>query len=101
MLQLHHQADNLRQILLLHECFLTATCVDLTVGVCAFLKRHLSRTHKICKYKNFDLVQTLSAKTLSSQKRAKQKPNKTTQQKPPQKQQEQQNQTARPARRLR
>lgn len=57
ILQLFHSDSNLRQVLLFHECFFSATCVDLTIGVCTSLRRHLSRIHKIYRYKNFDFAQ--------------------------------------------
>ena len=57
ILQLLHSNDNLRQILLFHERFFSATCVDLTIGVRTTLRRHLSHIHKICRYKNFAFTQ--------------------------------------------
>lgn len=52
-----HSNDHLRQILLFHERFFSATCVDLTIGVRTTLRRHLSHIHKICRYKNFAFTQ--------------------------------------------
>lgn len=62
IVQLYHKTGNLRQVYLFHECFVNATSVDLTVAVCASLRRHLSRIHVVSKYKNFQIVQNRQMK---------------------------------------
>ena len=57
ILQLYHSGSQLRHVLLFHECSFSATCVDLTIGVCTSLRRHRAHIQRINKYKSFEFAQ--------------------------------------------
>ena len=56
ILQLYHSGSQLRHVLLFHECSFSATCVDLTIGVCTSLRRHRAHIQRINKYKSFEFA---------------------------------------------
>ena len=57
ILQLYHSGSQLRRVLLFHECSFSATCIDLTIGVCTSLRRHRAHIQRISKYKSFEFAQ--------------------------------------------
>ena len=65
ILQLYHSGTQLRHVLLFHECSLSATCVDLTIGVCTSLKRHRAHIQRISKYKSFEFAQNGGSRTFT------------------------------------
>ena len=65
ILQLYHSGSQLRHVLLFHECTLSATCVDLTIGVCTSLKRHRAHIQRISKYKSFEFAQNGGSRTFT------------------------------------
>ena len=65
ILQLYHSGTQLRHVLLFHECTLSATCVDLTIGVCTSLKRHRAHIQRISKYKSFEFAQNGGSRTFT------------------------------------
>ena len=65
LLQLFHLQSQLRHVILFHECFFNASSVDLTVGVCASLKRCRAHIQRISKYKSFDFAQAGGMRTIT------------------------------------
>ena len=65
ILQLYHTDSQLRHVLLFHECSFNATCVDLTIGVCASLRRHRAHIQRISKYKSFEFTQVGRSRTFT------------------------------------
>ena len=65
ILQLYHSGSQLRHVLLFHECSFSATCVDLTIGVCTSLRRHRAHIQRINKYKSFEFAQNGRLRTLT------------------------------------
>ena len=65
ILQLYHSGTQLRHVLLFHECTLSATCVDLTIGVCTSLKRHRAHIQRVSKYKSFEFAQNGGSRTFT------------------------------------
>ena len=65
ILQLYHSGSQLRHVLLFHECSFSATCVDLTIGVCTSLRRHRAHIQRINKYKSFEFAQNGRLRTFT------------------------------------
>ena len=65
ILQLYHSSSQLRHVLLFHECSFSATCVDLTIGVCTSLRRHRAHIQRINKYKSLEFAQKGRLRTLT------------------------------------
>ena len=65
ILQLYHSGSQLRHVLLFHECSFSATCIDLTIGVCTSLRRHRAHIQRISKYKSFEFAQNGRLRTFT------------------------------------
>ena len=65
ILQLYHSGSQLRHVFLFHECSFSATCVDLTIGVCTSLRRHRAHIQRISKYKSFEFAQNSRLRTFT------------------------------------
>ena len=62
ILQLYHSCSQLRHVL---ECSFSATCIDLTIGVCTSLRRHRAHIQRISKYKSFEFAQNGRLRTFT------------------------------------
>ena len=65
ILQLYHSGSQLRHVFLFHECSFSATCIDLTIGVCTSLRRHRAHIQRISKYKSFEFAQNGRLRTFT------------------------------------